>query len=160
LNLGLLAQTGDFAMSVIRYCAKGHWDDPGIPAYFATRRPQVILQMRAVERKRLSIQFCDCGAELLSECPSCKNPLSHGPNDGPPQHCRYCGGKFPWTKEVEAPSIPGPTVHAPTGITRDLAHGAKKVWDKVAPVAGKIVADVATKAATTEATSLLDKHRF
>jgi hypothetical protein len=129
-------------MSVIRYCAKGHWDDPGIPAYFATRRPHIILQMRAAERRRLSIQFCDCGAELLSECPSCKNPLS----------------QFPWTKEAEVPATPGPTVHAPSGITRDLAQGAKKAWGKFGLAAGKVVTDVVTKALTSEATNLLDKH--
>jgi hypothetical protein len=57
-------------MSTIRYCVNGHWDDPGEPPYFATRRPQLIQQRRAAAALRLlRVKFCEtCGAELISEC--------------------------------------------------------------------------------------------
>jgi hypothetical protein len=62
--------------------------------------------------------------------------------------------------EAEVPGTPGQTVHAPSGITRELAQHARKALAKIGPVAGKIATDVATKAATTEATSFLDKHHL
>jgi hypothetical protein len=60
--------------------------------------------------------------------------------------------------EAEVPI--GQTVHAPSGITGELVRGAKEVWAKVGPVAGKIASDVAAKAVNTEAASFLDKHKF
>ena len=154
----------------IRYCLKGHCEEESVePIYFATRRPQVIRQRRlaraAEALRQLSVQYCDCGAKLISQCLNCGYPLKPGWDGAAPMHCGSCAQRFPWAEDsaiVQEPEDPSKTrtKHAPSGIARDIAQGAKKVWAKVGPAAGRIVTDVATKAATAEATNLIDKHHF
>jgi hypothetical protein len=79
---------------------------------------------------------------------------------GPRQLSDQCGNRFPWTVEAEASGTPGQTVHAPSGVTGEFTRSAKKALVQLSPAVEKLVTDVATKALTTEATSLLDKHKF
>jgi hypothetical protein len=146
----------------IRYCLRGHCEENFEPIYFATRRPEVIRQRqmaRAAEALRqLRVQYCDCGAKLISECPNCGYPLKPGRDDAAPMHCGSCAQRFPWAEDsaaVQEPEDPAKTftIHAPVALSQRI----KDAFIKVRPAAGKVVTDVVTKALTTEATSHLDK---
>jgi hypothetical protein len=147
-------------MIPVRYCRKGHWDDPGLPIYIR-RRTIVDVQRDAetLRRRFESVKFClTCGSELLLACEECDAPLRFGPDGETLQHCGACGKPYPWTSmkpvaPAEAESVADAvadklpesrTISAPVGRVKAFKTWANKVFVKIAPSAGKVLSKVAT----------------
>jgi hypothetical protein len=147
-------------MNPVRYCRKGHWDDPGLPIYM--RRRTVIDMQRDAEtlRRRFeSVKFClVCGSELILSCQECDAPLQHGPDGETPKHCGTCGKPYPWAgtetvapaeagslEGAEADKVPEPRIiSAPVGHAKAFKIWVGKAWVKIAPSAAKVISKVAT----------------